>query len=101
MSSNDFLSLNDMVKTKRIDKRLSQEEVAEYIGVTVKTYRNYEKDVPGSMSILQFQRLCETLDVNINISFGSQNSPKKDTDNVVIRIEALEEATSELKKASM
>lgn len=52
------------IRQRRRSKEYSQEKVAEMIGVSVATYKKYER-CPAQMRITTLLRLCKALDVDI------------------------------------
>lgn len=62
-SARRFNELGGILKFLRIEQGLSQEYCARQLGVTQKTYSNYERDI-SKISLDQFVRLFQFLQMN-------------------------------------
>src|SRR6476646_4666948 len=60
------------VRSRRLECRLSQTELAERIGVTLQQVQNYEKGV-NRIGAGRLQRISEAREVPISFFFGSGN----------------------------
>lgn len=60
---------NEQLKDYRIDKRLSQREVAEQLGVATSTYSNWEQG-RTQPSIDDLKNIIKILDINPNELFN-------------------------------
>lgn len=77
----DVLYLSENVKNRRILLNIKQEEIAEAIGVDVKTYRHWENGKTVPTNIASLYKLCICLDCEIDFLFGKISLPNKaDTD---------------------
>lgn len=56
-----------IIKDKRIDKRLTQIQVAKILGIPTSTYACYESGLRG-MSIDTYFKICYELDMDPNIA---------------------------------
>lgn len=45
--------LNEKIKNARNSKRFTQQEVAEYLGISTRMYQRYEKDIEPSIDVLK------------------------------------------------
>lgn len=70
--NNELVSQN--LKAMRARSGLTQKEVAEKIGVSVKTFRTYEKD-PGKMAASYFWKLADLYGCLPRIFFMDEQSP--------------------------
>jgi len=77
------LYLSEKVKERRKSLNITQEEIAEAIGVDVKTYRHWENGKTMPENIASLYKLCACLDCEIDFLFGKISLPHKaDTDIV-------------------
>ena len=64
MGVNDFIKIGDRIKQLRQEKKISQKDMSEMLGLKTSTYSNYENNYrePGAEIII---KIAEALDVTI------------------------------------
>lgn len=55
------MEIGKHLRKKRNEKRFSQQEVADYLGISQRTYSNFESD-KSTPSILQLKKISELLE---------------------------------------
>ncbi len=58
------------ISVLRIKKKLTQRQLADFVGVTESTVRNWERNRNGVEWFERIAKLCETLDCSPNDLFG-------------------------------
>lgn len=72
MAVSSNLSVN--LKVERVKKGLTQQEVADYLGVKQQTYSKYEKGSPVDNDIIV--KLCKLYEISADELLGIQKKPK-------------------------
>ena len=92
------LYLSEKVKERRKFLNRTQEEIAEAIGVDVKTYRHWENGKTMPENIASLYKLCTCLDCEIDFLFGKISLPHKADTDIVDYTGLSINAVEELKK---
>lgn len=61
----DYKKLVEIIKTRRIEKGISEEELSKRIGVSQSKISQFECGTKLSFDIVPFVKLCEELDINM------------------------------------
>lgn len=84
------MKIGHKLKDKRDLKRLSQQEVADYLNVSQRTYSNFESN-KSEPSLTQLSKLAEVLEFNLldilkdqGIVFNQSNNEFKDNSNGIV-----------------
>ena len=59
----------------RLERHLTQQDVAKYLGISQQVYSNYERGA-RSLSLPQFVDLCEFYNVSSDYMLGLTNLPR-------------------------
>ena len=116
--SKSNMKIGNKIRIKRNRKKLSQQEVADYLHVSQRTYSNFESD-KSEPSLTQLSKLAEILEFNLldmlqeqGLVFNQTNNEFKDNSNGIVvnnndsdklflqlekRIKSLEEVNSLLR----
>lgn len=84
------MNIGHKLRTKRDLKKLSQQDVADTLEVSQRTYSNFESD-KSEPSLTQLSKLAEVLEFNLldmlqeqGIVFNQQNNEFKDNSNGIV-----------------
>lgn len=84
------MKIGHKLKNKRDTKKLSQQEVAEFLDVSQRTYSNFESNKPEP-SLTQLSKLAEVLEFNLldmlqeqGLVFNQTNNEFKDNSNGIV-----------------
>ena len=87
MGTNSKLSIN--LRVERVKKGLTQQEVADYLGVKQQTYSKYEKGSPVDDDILV--KLCRLYDISSDELLGLPPKPSMESQSYQLNNEQLNE----------
>lgn len=71
----DMAKIGDMIRDIRIDRNLTQEELAERADMSRSTLAKYEAGIVGEPSISSLIKIADALDVSIDYMTGRTNIP--------------------------
>ena len=84
------MKIGNKLRVKRGNKKLSQQEVADYLHVSQRTYSNFESD-KSEPSLTQLSKLAEVLEFNLldmlqeqGVVFNQTNNEFKDNSNGIV-----------------
>ena len=60
------MAIGKMIVKLRKEKRMSQEKLAELLGISRQTLSNYENDIT-SPDLLQAKKICEIFDISLDL----------------------------------
>ncbi len=83
MGINEFIKIGSRIKQLRIDKGISQKEMASNIGIPVSTYSNYENDYREPKAEI-INRIANALDIEISDLLKSDEILKFDNEKANI-----------------
>lgn len=61
----DYKKLVEIIKTRRLEKGISEEELSKNIGVSQAKISQFERGIKLGFDIVPFVKLCEELDINM------------------------------------
>ena len=77
MQRSDFVpTFGERLKQLRLEKRVTQREIADYLGIATNAYQNYEYD-KRDMNIKSLTTLADYFDVSIDYLTGRSDNPKR------------------------
>lgn len=79
------MSLNGIIKDRRIKKGMSKLDVANAVGLTVHEYDDieaYESELYDVVIVGKIKSICKLLDIDISYLFGFESSSELDSSNV-------------------
>lgn len=94
-SNNNNTAPKSRLKKLRENKNLTQQQVADKIGVTVKTYRSWEKDIELASSCYLI-KLADTLHVSVDYLLNHSDFTSPENDYIGHMIGLSDDAISEL-----
>lgn len=69
-------TFGERLKLLRIEKGLTQKEIAEFLGIATNAYQNYEYD-KREMNITVLKTLADYFDVSIDYLVGRSDNPAR------------------------
>lgn len=91
------MSLKDNIRTKRLEKKITLEELANRVGTTKQTIQKYESGVISNIPLDKIEKLAEALDCSPAFLVGWKKDCDKD-ENLFLKYEKLNKEDKDIIK---
>lgn len=83
MGINEIIQIGTQIKQKRIEKGLSQKEMASYLGIPVSTYSNYENNYREPKAEI-IKKIADKLEISVKELLNNEDASRKFIKNYVL-----------------
>lgn len=77
-----YIGINEIIKARRHELRMSQQELADRIGVNIGTISRYESGKIEKVSLERLQQLADALDCTVDYLEAKVNDPYESVDKM-------------------